>query len=143
MPGLRAMSPVGGVWEKTDWCFSHTPMFLSLSSCLPSPLSKNEVNLKIRKGKDMTVRGYRCRGDGFRLGGISEPWRRLADWNVAVRRPGRWDSLSERRAHRMRSLWLSCGQGSRRGAWSQRGWTSTQREHRPLERLQQERELFE
>ena len=38
LPGLGARSPVGGVWDPTDWCFSSTLMFLSL----PSPLSKNK-----------------------------------------------------------------------------------------------------
>ena len=41
-PGLWARSLVGGVWEETDQCFSHTftLMFLSLSFSFPSLLSK-------------------------------------------------------------------------------------------------------
>ena len=47
MPGLRIQSPVGphmrGNWSMflSHICFSLTLMFLSLSSSLPSPLSKN------------------------------------------------------------------------------------------------------
>ena len=42
MPGLQARSPVGGVQEATDQCFSLTSMFLSLSFPLSSPLTKNK-----------------------------------------------------------------------------------------------------
>ena len=42
MPGLRARSPFGGVREATDWCFSHTSMFLSLFLSHPSPFSENK-----------------------------------------------------------------------------------------------------
>ena len=41
MPGLQAKSPVGGVGEVTNPCFSCTLMFLSLS-LVPSPLTKNK-----------------------------------------------------------------------------------------------------
>ena len=51
MPGLRARSPVEGVWEAADWCFSHTSMFLSLSFSLPSPLSKNKYIKSLKKTK--------------------------------------------------------------------------------------------
>ena len=40
MPGLWARALFGDMWEATDWCISHTLMFLSLSFSLPSPLSK-------------------------------------------------------------------------------------------------------
>ena len=46
MPGLQARSLVGCVQEATNWCFSHTSMFLSLSFSLPSPLSKNKIFFK-------------------------------------------------------------------------------------------------
>ena len=46
MPGLRARSPVAGVQEANDGRFSHTSMFLSFFSSLPSPLSlKKKVHL--------------------------------------------------------------------------------------------------
>ena len=41
-PGLQARCPAGGVWETTDQCVSRTLMFLSLSFCLLSLLSKTE-----------------------------------------------------------------------------------------------------
>ena len=40
MPGLKARSPGGDMWETTNQCISRTSVFLSLS--LPSPLSKNK-----------------------------------------------------------------------------------------------------
>ena len=40
MTGLGARSPVGGMWEATNLCFSHTLIFLSSLSAF-IPLSKN------------------------------------------------------------------------------------------------------
>ena len=55
MPGFWARSPVGGVWEAADQCFSHTLMFLSLSFSLPSPLSKKiNKTLFLKKGSTAT-----------------------------------------------------------------------------------------
>ena len=42
VPGLWARSPVRGMLEATDGCFSHTLMFLSLSFSFPYPLSRNK-----------------------------------------------------------------------------------------------------
>ena len=53
LPGLWARSLVGGVGEAADQCFCHTSMFLSLSFCLPSPLSK------ISKQKSLKTNGAR------------------------------------------------------------------------------------
>ena len=55
MPGLRARSPAGGVWEATDRCISHTSMFLSLSFSLPFCLSKISKILKKRKENQIQV----------------------------------------------------------------------------------------
>ena len=52
MPGLWARYPVGGAQEATNWCFSGTLMFLSLSLFLPSLLTINK-NLK-KKENDAT-----------------------------------------------------------------------------------------
>ena len=41
-PGLQARYLIRGTQEATDWCISRTLMFLSLSSLLPSPLSKSK-----------------------------------------------------------------------------------------------------
>ena len=45
MPGVQARSPVGGVWEATDWCISQASMFLSLPVSFPSPLKINKYNI--------------------------------------------------------------------------------------------------
>ena len=47
MSGLQAKFPVRIIWEATDWCFSHTSMFLSL----PSSLSKNKKIFQKEKKK--------------------------------------------------------------------------------------------
>ena len=49
VPGLRARSPFGCVWEANDWCISRTLMFLSLSFSLLFPLSKNKWIKSLKK----------------------------------------------------------------------------------------------
>ena len=56
MPGLRARSPVGGMRKATDWCISHTLMFLALflSFSLLPPLFANRwiKSLKINNSNN-------------------------------------------------------------------------------------------
>ena len=54
MSGLQARSPVGGVQEATNRCFSHTRMFFSFCFSLPSLLSKkiNKIFSRIVKEQD-------------------------------------------------------------------------------------------
>ena len=55
MLGLWARSPVGGVWEATDWCFSCTYFFPSLSPSLPLSLKINKI---FKKSPEELVRTW-------------------------------------------------------------------------------------
>ena len=49
MPGSQARSPIGGVWEATDWCIPQTLMFLAISFSLLSPLKINKIFKKRKR----------------------------------------------------------------------------------------------
>ena len=59
MPGLQARSPVRGVWEATNQCFSRTSMYInvSLSPFLPPPLKINK-SLKTTTTKKSVTKMY-------------------------------------------------------------------------------------
>ena len=48
VPGQRARSPVGGMQEATNLCFTHTLMFLSLSPFLPLSLTISEFKKRVK-----------------------------------------------------------------------------------------------
>ena len=64
MPGLWARSPVGGMQEANDWCFSSS-LSLSISISL-----KIKINLQKSEGADIWCKRISGRGQGFSGGGM-------------------------------------------------------------------------